>query len=218
MPEPRRARFRTGLALAACLSAGSAAAHPHVFIDGGANPVFDAEGRITALQVTWIYDPFTSLYMAEELGLPSDPDTPLSAEERASLARYQTEWAEGFEGDSDLTRDATPAALSGPLEADAEISEGRVVIRFLRRVETPFRPAPEAEIAVYDPSYYTAYAITDAPEAEGNAAGCSLTLESFEPTQDLAALQQSLFDIPADEDPDQDLGGLFADRIEIRCD
>ena len=84
MPEPRRARFRTGLALAACLSAGSAAAHPHVFIDGGANPVFDAEGRITALQVTWIYDPFTSLYMAEELGLPSDPDTPLSAEERAS--------------------------------------------------------------------------------------------------------------------------------------
>jgi hypothetical protein len=41
----------------------------------------------------------------------------------------------------------------------------------------------------------------------------------FEPTTDLAALQQSLLSIPIDQDPeDSEIGALFADRVYVSCD
>lgn len=191
-------------------------AHPHVFIDGGADVVFDTEGRLAALDITWIYDPLTSLFMMEELGL-SDTG-PLTAEARVALAAYQTEWIPEFQGDSYLLDGERPVPLSGPREPDAEIREGRVVITFRRDLATPFRPAPDAVVEIYDPTYFTAYAITETPEIIGPHGGCTAEVDPFEPTEDLATLQMSLFDIPADEDPEENLGRLFADRIRIACD
>ena len=61
---------RKGIAavLAAMLATGPApvAAHPHVFIDTGLEIIFDAEGRLTHVKVTWNYDDLYSLLLAED--------------------------------------------------------------------------------------------------------------------------------------------------------
>lgn len=202
--------------LLAVVAAGQAHAHPHVFIDGGADLIFDEEGRLSALRITWIYDPLTSLFMTEDLGLPGTGQ--LTDQQRAELAAYQTEWHPEYDGDSYLLQGDTVHLLSGPRNSSAEIDKGQTVITFEREVLSPFRPEPEAWVEIYDPTYYTAYTITKTPEFIGNAEGCTAEIRTFEPTKDLAALQSSLFAIPADEDPEENLGRLFADKIRITCD
>ncbi|MEM8823617.1 MAG: DUF1007 family protein, partial [Pseudomonadota bacterium] len=38
-----------------------AGAHPHVFVDAQSGFVFDDEGRLEALRITWTYDALTTL-------------------------------------------------------------------------------------------------------------------------------------------------------------
>ena len=182
----------TGLATG--LATG-AAAHPHVFIDGGVDFLFDETGRLAQLRVTWIYDPMTSLFILEDLGL--DPAAPLSEADRARVAAYDTVWEEGYAGDAYLWAGDRPAGLSGPRAPEAELRDGRVTIRFLRDLDAPFRPAPGARVEVYDPTYYMAYVLTEAPRLEGPHAGCEAWVEHFEPTLALAPLQKSLFALSA---------------------
>lgn len=212
-------RAALGLVLALALAPGTARAHPHAFIDGGIDFVFDAEGHLAALRVTWVYDAFTSLFLLEDLGITANTTAEMSAAQRADLTAYQTTWDADFAGDSTLSDAGRRVGLSGPLEAEAEIRDGQVVIRFLRAVETPFRPGPDTVAMAYDPSYFTAYGITESPRLEGAAEGCRVRVEPFEPAGALVALQERLLSLPADAEPeDPDVGALFADRIHVACD
>jgi ABC-type uncharacterized transport system substrate-binding protein len=192
-------------------------AHPHVFIDGGIDFLFDASGRLTDLRVTWIYDPLTSLFMLEDLGI--DPAAALAPAERARVAAYQTEWIEGYDGDSYLWDGDRRVGLSGPEDPEAELSDGKVAISFRRALAEPIRPGPETVVKVYDPSYFTAYFVTETPRIEGAAGGCRARVEPFEPNGPLVALQRTLQSVGVDEDPeDQDVGALFAEKVHVACD
>ncbi|HMQ92551.1 MAG TPA: DUF1007 family protein [Amaricoccus sp.] len=204
--------------LAALLAQAPAAveAHPHIFIDGGVGFVFDKQGRLATLEVTWIYDAMTSLLMLDDLGI--DGAAPLGSRDRERLAAYQTTWEAGFDGDSFLWDGDRPIALSGPLEPAAEIRDGLVVITFGRTVETPFRPGPETVAEIYDPTYFTAYAVTETPRLEGRADGCHAEVVPFRPTASLRPLLDRLGAVPIDETPDEALGRLFADKVRLTCD
>jgi ABC-type uncharacterized transport system substrate-binding protein len=206
------------LAGALALVPSGARAHPHMFIDSGVDFVFDDEGRLARLRFTWIYDAFTSLYMLEDNKI--DPATELGPAERARLVAYETAWPPDFQGDGYVSNGGRPVGLSGPRDATADLREdGRVVLRFLRDLDAPFRPGGEALVEVYDPTYFVEYAITETPRLEGAAAGCHARLVPFEPSAKLGALQTSLFDLPADATPaDANVGALFADRITLACD
>ncbi|MBP7003560.1 DUF1007 family protein [Amaricoccus sp.] len=212
----RRAPALAGALVAGLLAATPGRAHPHIFIDGGVDFLFDGTGDLARLRVTWIYDPMTSLFMLEDLGL--DPTQPLQPADRARLAAYQTEWQPGFDGDSYLHDGARRVGLSGSLEPEAGIRDGQVVIVFLRDLDAPYRPGPDTRVDVYDPTYYTAYRVTDAPRLEGAPDGCRARVENFEPTRALAPLQQSLLALSAEETPaDADVGALFAEKVHLAC-
>lgn len=208
------------------LAPGAASAHPHIFIDGGLDFLFDAHGRIESLRVTWIYDPLSSLFMLEDLYISPDEAETLDPADSARLAEYQTRWDQGFEGDSYLWNGLTRVALSGPVEPAARVRDGRIEITFLRELEAPFRPGRETDasgasgtvVKVYDPTFYTKYSVTSAPRLEGAARDCRATVAPFEPTGPLAALQETLTAIPIDGDPDGEPGALFADRVTVACD
>ncbi len=93
-----------------------------------------------------------------------------------------------------------------------------MAISFDRAVETPFRPGDATVVKVYDPTFFTAYFITETPRLDGAADGCRARVEPFEVTGPLAALQQSLLSIGVDETPEGDPGALFAERIFVACD
>lgn len=213
-------RRAAGVATALGIWAGTAGAHPHVFLDGGADFLFDDQGRLAAIRVIWQYDAFASLFIVESLEVDRDADGALTDEEKAKVVADQLTWEEPFKGDSYLWHGGAEIALAGPTNGTAELSEGRLTVTFERALETPLVPA-DAEVLVklYDPTYYFAYFATHPPRFEGAApATCRARIEPFEPDSSLAALQGSLALLSTEETPDQaDVGALFADRIVLLC-
>jgi ABC-type uncharacterized transport system substrate-binding protein len=212
-------RLRAGtVALALAGLPAGVTAHPHVFIESGVDFLFDAEGRVTHLRITWLYDHLWSLILIDDLGLEEDADGTLSQEARDAIAFDQSQWIDGYDGDASLLHDGIPVELSGPIEPQADYRGGQVEIRFLRALSPPVVPGPSTVAKIYDPTYFIAYTIDLEPVLEHAPPGCRADVVPFEPTSSLAALQRSLFDLPPDEDPDEPVGQLFADRVVLTCD
>ncbi|MEM7527977.1 MAG: DUF1007 family protein [Pseudomonadota bacterium] len=198
-----------------------ASAHPHVFIDAGADFEFDDDGRLSAIRVTWILDHFVTLFLLEALGADADRDGALTPEEEARIVADQMNWDEGYEGDSYLDVGGAPTALAGPSSGEAALQDGKLTLRFTRPLEEPVNvPGGDAgAIArIYDPVFFYAYFVTEKPQLMNAPDGCSAEVHPFEPTTELAALQQTLFELDQEEEPEQpEVGRLFADRIVLSC-
>lgn len=199
----------------------SLAAHPHVFVDTGFELIFDAEGRLSHVRVTWAYDDFYSLLILEDMGLDPDGDGVLTPEEQAQLSGFDAQWIEGFTGDLDMRLDDKALELSGPLEPTATTEAGRIVTTHLRAVSSsPRLEGAALSVKPYDETYYTAYEVARPVTLTGRE---DCTLERFEPDIDgqLAQMQQMLLRIDADADLEEMdiplMGAEFATEIRVTC-
>jgi len=197
--------------LTAC--APAALAHPHVFVDVTLRFLPDEDGRLTGVEIIWRYDDFFSLLLLEDMGLDPDGDMELSGEERAALKGFDlVDWPEGFEGALFLETGGAAVALDPPEALDADIEDGRIVTRHLRRF-TPFRPA-SLTVRPYDPSYYAALTLL---RVGGLPDGCKTRIE--EADKDAAdaivaglggGTNETLFE-------EVEVGIHYADTLEITC-
>ncbi|MEL7445180.1 MAG: DUF1007 family protein [Pseudomonadota bacterium] len=80
-----------------------AVTHPHVFVDRGVDFVFEEEGKLSALNVTWKYDPFESLYPLSSLGVVPTEEGELTPGDRARLIHHESNWPEHFHGAAHLS-------------------------------------------------------------------------------------------------------------------
>jgi ABC-type uncharacterized transport system substrate-binding protein len=215
----RIARSAAAAALLALASGApdAARAHPHVFIDSGVDFLFDPEGRLAQVRVTWLYDHLSTLLLLEDLGIAPDADGAIAEADKAAIARDQSQWVEGYEGDATLRHAGGRIGLSRPIEPQADYRDGQVEIRFLRALETPIHPDDTTVVKLYDPTYFVAYYASFEPVLEHAPDACRATVVPFEPTGPLVALQQSLFSLPPEEDPDEPVGHLFADEVRVTC-
>ena len=214
--------IRAALA-AVVLSAGPAAAHPHIFIDTALEVVIDAEGRATAVRVVWVYDDFYSLMMLQDRSMDPDGDSKLTPEEDAKLSGFDMAWDADFAGDLFvLDKDAAPVALGRPHDWSARVEQGRIVSVHVRDLVTPVEIGQgPLVLQVYDPTYYTAYTILGTPLLSGPGAG-ACSVQVFEP--DLTAaqeqLQAMLQEYTADQSVEQDfpaVGAAFAEEARVTC-
>lgn len=215
------------LPLAACTAwlAGTVPAvpHPHIFVETGLKMIHDDQGRLTAVEVTWIYDELFSLLLLEDRELDADFDGVLTEEEKARLQGFDLDWPEDFEGDLYMTAGGRPVDLHQPLQGFAELDDkGRLVGRHTRTLATPIDVvAQPVAVKVYDPTYYTAYEIivalvsTDAPDCK---------IDVFAPDLDAAyaQLQQALDEVMGQSDFNQEVdfppvGDRFAEEARLTC-
>jgi ABC-type uncharacterized transport system substrate-binding protein len=207
------------LTVVTLFSPAGVAAHPHVFIDGGVGFRM-AGGSVTHLTVTWVFDSFYSLYAIAEEGLDPDGDGRLTPAEEARFAEVHSQWMDGYAGDSYLWADGKPVALSGPQEATARmLPDGRMEMRFTRALAGPVDPRVQAvEAKTYDPTFYTYYAITEAPQVSGDS-GCVASHSPPVEDADLAGLRLELLNYDAYATPeDPTVGARFADSVRLTCD
>ena len=108
---------RAVASLLLALAANPLAAHPHIFVDTGLNLRFDAQGRLTEVEVIWVYDEFYSLLITEDRGLDPDFDGVLTAEELDDLQGFDMNWTPGFNGDLVVLQAGRELSLSGPMQA-----------------------------------------------------------------------------------------------------
>jgi len=212
---------RSGLlGAAACLWAGAALAHPHVWIDTGIEVILNERNEATGLRISWTYDDLYSLYVVGDMGLDQDWDGALTPEEEARLAGFDMAWDPGFPGDTYALLGEVPLALSRPSDWSASYADGKITSTHLRTFDVPV-PVGEVPLVVqsYDPGYYVAYSIPTAPVVTGGQ-GC--VAQSFVP--DLDETQQQLLAVLLEYTPGVDLesefpavGARFAEEVRVTC-
>ncbi len=199
----------------------AAKAHPHIFIDSGVEVIFDAQGQVTALRISWSYDDFYSLLAIEDYGFDPDGDSRLTADEQAKLTGFDMAWEAGYNGDLYVLNQGAPVALGGPQEVTARYEDGIITSTHLRKLETPQQPAPEGMvIQVYDSGYYTAYHIASEAVLTNAPAGCVAPVF----TPDLSAADEKLYAVLQEYQPGDDVevdfpavGANYADEVRLTC-
>lgn len=205
------------LCLASCCAASVAGAHPHVFIDTGLKLVFDDQGRLSAVDVTWKYDPLYTLLLLEDMALDPDLDGVLEPDELAQLQGFDMNWMEGFEGDLYLEADG-PLPLSGPQPIETRVENEQIISVHRRPLATPLPMSDPVKVRAFDPGYYTAYAVTLDVSIDGGT-GCKTDLQLADIATAADILEELLFTVPQDqlEDAFPEVGEYFADTVTLTC-
>jgi len=219
-----RVRHHLAAAVLASFPVTSAGAHPHIFIDTGMQLIFDAQGKLAAVRVVWVYDEFISLVILEDKGLDPDGDGVLTTPEKKSLQGFDMNWDPGFAGDLYALQDERSLALSRPLQFTATLEKGRLISTHVRAFEPRVAVTDEpVRVQVYDPDYYTAYKISTEPVVEGRT-GCSAEIFVPDPSKASKELEaalaelgafQTLEDLEIDNFPA--IGAAYSEEVRITC-
>jgi ABC-type uncharacterized transport system substrate-binding protein len=208
------------LAFALLLLPAPALAHPHVFVDASVEVVFDAQNRATGLRIGWTYDDLFSLMIIEDRGLDPDYDSVLTDDAKAQLAGFDMQWDAGFPGDTYALLGDAPLSLSGPSEFTARFEGGKITSTHLRMFDEPVVIATDPLLVqVYDPGFYTSYAIVGQPVLTG-ALGCAAQV--FEPDRAAAdaIYLAEIEEMAGSADVEGDfpaIGAAYAEEARITC-
>ena len=200
--------------------AGPALAHPHVFIDTRIEVILNDENAATGVRISWTYDDLYSLFIIGDLGLDTDWDSKLTAEEEAKLSGFDMNWDVGFPGDTYVLMGEQEFALSRPKDWGASYAGGKITSVHLRTFDAPVPVGAEPLLVqVYDPGFYTAYAIAFDPVVTGGV-GC--VAEAYGPDLDAAdeAMKAALAEYSADADLEADfpaIGKNYSEEVRVTC-
>ncbi len=205
------------LSLTLCCAAPVAGAHPHVFIDTGLKLVFDDQGQLSAVDVTWAYDPLYTLLLLEDMQLDPDMDGVLEPAELEQLQGFDMKWIEGFEGDLYLEADG-PVALAAPVPIETRMEGEKLVSVHRRPLVVPIEPIEPVHVRPFDPGYFTAYSVTLDVAIQGRD-GCDATLKLADIAAASDLLEELLFTVPQPELDDNfpAVGEHFADTVTLTC-
>lgn len=224
-----RTSARRGLAAltaaTALLAAGSASAHPHMWIDARAVIDVDAQHRITAVRQVWLFDEMFGAYATQ--GLPKGKGGSLPA---ATLKGMADDWMKAL-GEpishyfTRVTVGGKTATFGAPRDAkvDWNPKTTRLTLSFTLPLATPMPVGADgAQVDIYDPTYFVAYAFDEKGAVSLGGPDAAACTSAYRKPKELAwKTMQQLAAIPADPDalPDE----LFAitkgltHRIEVRC-
>lgn len=214
-----RRALAIGGAVAATLSAGAAAAHPHVFYDAALRVEMDAERRLTAFEIDYKIDGFTSLYAMGELGVDPDGDGELTDAERATIEEGYRAGMSPLEYFVDLKVDGEKIVVGEPTTVTPRIEGASLAGIFRFELSEPLDLSTrDAMIKLYDDAYFTEVSVPEAPTLQGESGPCRMTFTPFSITAELAQAQNLLARLGREETPEQEgVGAIFADKTVISC-
>lgn len=196
------------------------ASHPHVFIDAGANLIFDDTGQLAAVRVFWAYDEFYSLLMVEDNALDADGDGTPEQEALDAFAGQDVDWAAGFPGDLYLQALSNDVELARPVEHGMRYEDGRIVSWHIRPLEN--RVAVTADpvlVQIYDPTFFVAYDVRLPVTVEGRE-GCAVAHVPADLNAAYDKVESLLYgpdSVEYSEDSYPEVGDLFADQLLLTC-
>ncbi|MGF1476404.1 MAG: DUF1007 family protein [Geminicoccaceae bacterium] len=191
-----------------------AKAHPHAWIDLKSEVQLNPHGEVEAIELYWLFDPFYTAFIAEEVLADGRPP----AEVLVEIANTNLTNLRDYDYFTDVRLDDRRLALDDVTHSETGLTEDRLWMRFTVPLTEAVDPdAGQLTFAVYDPTYYIdiRYAEGVFPELTGATSdNCRGTV--FEPTpspEDVAFA----YSLGPDESAGDTLGILFAQTTVIGC-
>lgn len=192
-------------------------AHPHIFIDAGLRLVVE-EGRVTQVEVTWLYDELYSLLLLEDHGLDPDFDLVLTEEEVAQILGFDLEWTHGFEGGLEMHRGEAAFTFGPPEPVSLELVGPGQLRTVHRRTVTDPGGQGEWRAQVYDQEFYVAFEMTGEMVVTGADCTPDLLRADLDAAYDgLEAAMEAIGGAVSAEDNFPPIGALFADSVVFEC-
>lgn len=211
--------LRYALLLVALVSPQVARAHPHEFIDATLQVLLNDQGQALGVQITWVYDPLTTLMILEALQMDRDFDAVLTADETAQLQGFDMDWETGFDGDTYALLGTTPVPMGPPTQVFASYGQEQLTSRHTRMFAGPLTLGAQALIVQsYDPEYYTAYTVVDATLQGGP--GCKVQVYTPDLSAADIAMQAALEQYGPNDDPEANfprVGAAYAEEARVTC-
>ncbi|MDO9024494.1 DUF1007 family protein [Zwartia sp.] len=148
------------LMLAQCIFSPLAWAHPHIWIDGNVELVFDRQGQAVGVRQSWLFDELFSTYALQ--GMPRDKAGQVPAQE---LEKITGEWMKALgEPDSHfftkMSLGGKALSYGAPQQAQTtwDPKTSQLVLSFALPFEQPVNVGAKGfEVDIQDPSYFVAF-------------------------------------------------------------
>ncbi|PTP12449.1 DUF1007 domain-containing protein [Vibrio sp. 10N.286.51.C3] len=188
-------------------------AHPHSWIEMKTH-IEGESGMITGLSMEWSFDAMTSMYMldGEDVSPEKEKETfkdlAASVIENMMYEHYFTYFYDGKE----------PIKYQVAEHAKFERDKAKMVLTFDLPLSKP-KPVTRDSLRmlIFDPSYFVDMSWisnNDVTLSNSLARQCQLEIVEPNPTPEQMSYAMSL---PADADPDNTLGQLFTQSVELHC-
>jgi ABC-type uncharacterized transport system substrate-binding protein len=189
-------------------------------VDARTGFLFNENGQLRALRISWTYDAFTTLFLFDILDLDKDGDGSLDDEDHAAIVAGETDWPPDYNGDIHLELAGQDRPLSRPENASARMEDNQITVAFdLPLVAPADMSGKQAILRLYDPVYYYSYTIlSDGLLQQPLPSTCDTEDIPFQPDAAAAALQAQLAALSQEETPEQEnVGRLFSDEVHLIC-
>lgn len=195
------------------LAAGTAAAHPHVFV-GVETTIAYADGKIAGLKHKWIFDELYSATAVE--GLDKNSDGVFSREELAELTTVNMEAIKETLYYTVAKLGETSLKFADATDSYLEYKDGILALHFMLPLADPVLSDAEGfSFSVYDESFYIAFDYADAGAVklgEGAPQGCLASLGTA-PGEDADSARLA----DAFADAIGGMGGAMAKTVTVNC-
>jgi len=188
-------------------SAGTAVAHPHVFVTMASELVYNPDGSVRAIKHAWTFDDMFSVFATKGL---EGKKGELTREELAPLAKSNVESLKDFDYFTIAKANGEAVAFAEPApDYYIEFKDQLLTLHFTLPFKTPVK-TQELAVEVYDPSYFVdfAFAEKDPVTAVGAPAQCKVSISRP------GGAGVSSEAAPADP---SNWGALYASKILVKC-
>lgn len=172
-----RSTWKLPLFIFACLWAGSAGAHPHVWVTMSSELIYAVDGSVTGVRHAWIFDDAFSVYATQ--GLKSKKHGVFTREELAPLAEVNVTSLKEYDFFTFAKADGKKAPFNEPVDYYLEYDPKQTVLtlHFTLPFKTPVR-AKQLNIDLYDPSAFIDFEFTEKSTMAlvGAPAACQLAV------------------------------------------
>jgi ABC-type uncharacterized transport system substrate-binding protein len=200
------------------VGAGTAAAHPHVWVTMHSELIYAPDGSVTGVRHIWTFDDMFSVFATQ--GIESKKKGEFTREELGPLAAINVTSLKEYDfftfakaNGHDLAFNEPPAGYY--LEFDPK--ETVLTLHFTLPLKTPVK-AKELTVEVYDREFFVdfGFAKKNPVKLVGAPAQCKLKLVN--PQEMDTSLAQQLSALAGDQrDPTLTIGSEYANKIVVKC-
>lgn len=202
---------------AAVFTASPVFSHPHVFAEASLEVKLDQGATVHSLRHVWRFDDlFSSTVLVE---FDKNKDLKLDEAELQDVANTIFASLAEFDYFQLVTSQGKHVAMKPPEHLIATFEHNQLVVFFESQPVEPLNLTGKVDFGVYDPTFYTAIDFTEDSnmKVDGLPASCKRQVIRPDPDEAIAQNQQSLTEDFFNNPGGNDLGSLFATRLELDC-
>ncbi len=190
-------------------------AHPHAWIDVQSQVVFNADGKITSIQVNWLLDEGYTIFVINGLSEDiADPLTPAGFNEMAQKVMQNLRPYSFF---TQITHNNQAIAIADVANVKASLTKDhRFSLIFSALLEHPV-PPEHFSYRIFDPTYYIEVLHIEGKDAITlKNAPKTCTVKLIKPTPDIEDVVRAA-NLGQTDQADDNLGEVFAERVRLSC-